>query len=290
MAPRMAVPRALLKLASLPGVRAVPIWFWNRRYRRWKRRNPDGTFADFYAADAEAKIRKGKSHATLGVRSWASGRAGPVEWDRSTFPTRGRENWQQIVELGLEPEMRCVDYGCGSLRLGQHAIRYLDPGNYWGIDVSDAFYTEGLKLLPPELVAEKRPRFGVIGDPLLAEIRAWAPDFLFANAVLQHVPPDELGLFFRRLAAMMVPASRAYILFVADSGVKRIKGMSWAYPSQLLEREAGAQLPGFVVRLQEPGQAYQRIAGGNRKILCVEPDEGARDPRDVPTLTRMNFL
>lgn len=282
MAAAMAIPRSLLKLANLPVLRAVPIWIWNRRYRRWKRSNPEGTFAQFYAADAEAKIRKGKSHATLGVRSWADGRAAPVEWDQSTFAQRGHENWQQIVELGLRREMRCVDYGCGSLRLGQHAIRYLDPGNYWGIDISDTFYAEGLKLLPPDLVTEKRPRFGVIAEPLLADIRAGGPEFIFANAVLQHVPPEELGLFFRRLAAMMTPASRAYILFVAsERTVKRIKGMSWAYPPHLLEREAGAQLPGFVLRLQEPTKAYQRIAGGNRKILCIEPSQQER---------RMNIL
>lgn len=269
----MPIPRSLLKLANLPGIRAVPIWIWNRRYRKWKRSNPEGTFADFYAADAEAKIRKGKSHATLGVRSWAAGKAGPVEWDQSTFAHRGQENWRQIVELGLKPNMRCVDYGCGSLRLGQHAIRYLDPGNYWGIDISDAFYAEGLKLLPPELVAQKQPKLGVIADPLLAEIRGWKPDFIFANAVLQHVPPEELGLFFRRLAAIMTPESRAYIIFVAGSGATRIKGMSWAYSPELLEREAVAQLPTFALRIQEPTEAYQRIAGGNRKILCIEPSD-----------------
>ena len=267
----MVLPRALLKLANLPGIRAVPIWIWNRRYRKWKRANPDGTFADFYTADAEAKIRKGKSHATLGVRSWANGQAGPVEWNQSTFSQRGRENWQQIIELGLKPEMRCVDYGCGSLRLGQHAIRHLDPGNYWGIDIADSFYAEGLKLLSPGLVTEKQPKLGVITEPLLSEIRTWSPDFIFANAVVQHVPPGELGLFFRRLAAMMAPISRAYIIFVVGQGVKRIKGMSWAYSPELLERETAIQLPGFAVRLEQPIAAYQRVAGGNRRILCIEP-------------------
>ena len=36
MAAPMAIPRALLKLANLPGIRAVPIWIWNRRYKAWK--------------------------------------------------------------------------------------------------------------------------------------------------------------------------------------------------------------------------------------------------------------
>jgi hypothetical protein len=44
--------------------------------------------------------------------------------------------------------MRCVDFGCGSLRLGQHAIRYLDRSNYWGVDLTDSFIRAGIDLLP----------------------------------------------------------------------------------------------------------------------------------------------
>jgi len=58
---------------------------------------------------------------------------------------------------------------------------------------------------------------------------------------------------------------------VAGLGAKRIKGMSWAYSPDLLEREAAAHLPGFALSLREPIAAYQRIAGGNRMILAVEP-------------------
>jgi hypothetical protein len=47
--------------------------------------------------------------------------------------------------------------------------------------------------------------------------------------------------------------------------------MSWAYSPDLLEREAATHLPGFALSLREPIAAYQRIAGGNRMILAVEP-------------------
>ncbi len=158
----MAIPRMILDAVNLPGVRALPIWLWDRRFRRWKKSNPRASFADFYVADAERKLSKGRHHSTLGGRGWT----GPseVEWDPQSFASRGLVNWRQIVELGLRPDMRCVDFGCGSLRLGQHAIRYLAPSNYWGVDLTDSFINAGIRLLPPELIASNRPRFAVLGE------------------------------------------------------------------------------------------------------------------------------
>jgi hypothetical protein len=266
----MAIPRMILDCASLPGVRAVPIWLFDQRFRRWKKRNPQGSFAQFYVADAERKLRKGRHHSTLGTRGWATKGTSDVEWDSTSFARRGLVNWSQIVALGLQPDMHCVDFGCGSLRLGQHAIRYLAPSNYWGVDLTDSFIHAGLSLLPPDLIASKKPRFGVIGDVLLDEIRSWEPDFIFANAVLQHVPPAELPAFFRRIAAMTTSSTRAYVLFVSASRVRRIKTVSWAYPPELLEGEARAAVPGAAVRTLAVEDAYGQIAGVNRKILCIE--------------------
>lgn len=266
----MPLPRMVLNLASLPGVRAGPIWLCDRRFRFWKRRHPQGTFAEFYVEDAVRKLRKGHHHSTLGPRGWATSGSQGIDWDAASFASRGLANWRQIVALGLRPDMRCVDFGCGSLRLGQHAIRYLAPSNYWGVDLTDVFINAGIRLLPPELVKSNKPRFAVIGDELLTEIRAWEPDFIFANAVLQHVPPQELPTFFARIATMMAPSSRAYVLFVSDSRVRRIKAVSWAYPQELLEERARLAAPGAAVRAIDVEEEYGQITGGHRKVLCIE--------------------
>jgi len=260
----------ILDFAKLPGVRAVPMWVCDQRFRSWKKQHPQGTFAEFYVADAERKLRGRRHHSTLGGRGWATKGSSEVDWDSTSFAGRGLVNWRQIVNLGLQPDMRCVDFGCGSLRLGQHAIRYLAPSGYWGVDLTDSFIDAGIRLMPPDLIASNTPRFGVIDDETLAEIRHWSPDFIFANAVLQHVRPDELPTFFGRIAAMMVPSSRAYLLFVSARRVQRIKAVSWAYPPALLEEQARAAVPGAGVRTIDGEQSYQQITGGGRKVLCVE--------------------
>jgi hypothetical protein len=267
----MGMPRLLLDLVNAPAIRAVPIWISDRRFRRWKHEHPGASFADFYVADAERKLRKRRPHSTLGVRGWAGRGSNEIDWDHESFAARGLVNWRQIVALGLEPHMRCVDYGCGSLRLGQHAIRFLETANYFGIDLTDSFIHAGLPLLPADLVATKKPKFGVIDEPLLDEVRDWGPDFIFANAVLQHVPPGEVALFFDRLGHMMGPSTRAYVLFVASHKIQRLKAMSWSYPAAFIEGYAASAVPQSKVRTIDAGDDYQRIAGGNRKILCIEP-------------------
>lgn len=113
---------------------------------------------ELYAKKIGTKLRKGAAHATLGGRAWdgAQGDLGK-EWSSESFATRGVRVFEELQRLGLRPGMRCIDYGCGSLRIGQHVMRLLEPGCYTGLDVTDEFYTYGLANIGPELVAEKRP-------------------------------------------------------------------------------------------------------------------------------------
>jgi SAM-dependent methyltransferase len=48
----------------------------------------------------------------------------------------GMLQFEFLREQGLQPEHATLDLGCGVLRGGLHFVRYLDPGNYYGIDSS----------------------------------------------------------------------------------------------------------------------------------------------------------
>ena len=216
-------------------------------------------------------MRLGRAHPTLGPRGWAPGHEAEVDWDADSFAERGMRMWHQIRAFGLEPAMRCVDYGCGSLRLGQHAIQYLEPGNYWGIDVSEAFIDEGIKLIGADLIREKCSRFGVINPFMLAEIGRWEPDFIFSNAVLQHVPPNELGVFFERLAMMMGPHTRAYVLFISADRQLRVKATNWAYPADDLI--ASIARSGLIATVGDVDPGVRRVDGRDRKVLEIRRPE-----------------
>lgn len=146
-------------------------------------------------------------------------------------------------------------------------LRYLEPGNYYGIDVVDTFINDGLTLIDPKLLEEKQPRLGVIDDETLRKVAAWEPDFIFSNAVLQHVPPDELGLYFQRLASIMAPHTKAYVLFITAGRRQRVKTMNWAYPADYLQLVIAVSAPLLAVAVVDVDPRIGTVDGRPRKAL-----------------------
>ncbi len=109
---------------------------------------------------------------------------------------------QRILEAfkraGCQPHHVVVDYGCGSLWIGEAFMDYLEPGNYVGLDVADGFYVEALTRFPEGYVAERRPMLRVISPDSLREVRDRKPDFILSTGVLMHVPPEGLVGLLRR--------------------------------------------------------------------------------------------
>lgn len=259
--------RWIVRLSNLRLVRSVAMWNSDRAYRRWRKRHPGAGFEAYYAYQNEQKIARGRAHPTLGTRGWAPGRGRAVAWTPDSAKRRGIDNWEQIRSFGLKPSMRCLDYGCGSLRLGIHAIDYLDPGHYWGLDPSAAFIRSGLELIDPETLAIKQPHTEVLNEAGLAAARAWGPEFIFSNAVLQHVPPEELEGFFSKLGSLLGPTTRAFVTCVTADEVVRIKAMNWSYPRSAIEAAVAAANPRLELEWMELEAAYAKLFGADRSIL-----------------------
>ena len=48
----------------------------------------------------------------------------------------GQMQFDYLVSHGLKPDMRMLEIGCGNLRAGRLFIDHLDPGHYYGVDIS----------------------------------------------------------------------------------------------------------------------------------------------------------
>jgi SAM-dependent methyltransferase len=108
------------------------------------------------------------------------------------FDKVGRHTLQTLVADGLLPSHRVLDFGCGSLRNGYWLIRFLDSGNYYGIEPVEKSVRAGLKhLIGPELEEFKKPQFlfnrenniGAFGVPF---------DYAVARSILSHTCPGML--------------------------------------------------------------------------------------------------
>jgi cyclopropane fatty-acyl-phospholipid synthase-like methyltransferase len=145
-----------------------------------------------YAERTLKRMAAGKLRDTLGLEV------------RDEAATRKKaELWlEQMIELGLRPEHRCVEYGCGSLWCGEPVIRYLQPNRYVGLDVTDGFYEFGRQRLG-SLLDERQVKLAIISRQSLAEVAALKPDFVFAHRVLHHVPPRGLARFVRSICSLL---------------------------------------------------------------------------------------
>jgi hypothetical protein len=171
------------------------------RFKAWLAQNPGSTYAHFYIHDTYRTLQAGGPHATLGT----------TNVDEGTVRRRARNIVADLKRAGCTPQHVVVDYGCGSLWVGEALMAYLAPGNYIGLDVADLFYKDGLARLSAAFVAGRRPVLRVIDEASLAEARDRRPDFIFSAAVMQHVPPGDLAGYFSRIASMAGPHTRIEI-------------------------------------------------------------------------------
>jgi hypothetical protein len=196
------------------------------RFEDWQKKNPSKTFKDYFAETVEAKLQKGRTHETLG---------GNLR--QGDYATSGRGIFQRLLNNGLKPSDVCVDYGCGTLRIGQHLIDYLGPRGYWGLDISQYLLDEGRKLVGEELWAEKEPQLRIISPQAVTEVAATKPKMMFSFAVLLHVHPDELNEYAGNVMTIIGKQGQ-YITDanLMDGETIQYSGRSWAHSQEAFEK------------------------------------------------------
>jgi SAM-dependent methyltransferase len=91
-----------------------------------------------------------------------------------------------LKDQGLKPEHYLLDIGCGTLRGGIPLIRHLEPGHYFGIEVSAARLEEGRRELREAGLEEKHPT--LLLAPNMAKLKIDRKyDFIWAFSVLVHM-------------------------------------------------------------------------------------------------------
>lgn len=108
---------------------------------------------------------------------------------------------EMLLAEGLRPRHRMLDIGCGPLRTGCRVVPYLNPGHYWGSDLSRdlilkgyrAELTEGDRARLPALQLVEDADFSFPGIPRDL-------DYLLCFAVFTHLPVNHLRRGLLRVA------------------------------------------------------------------------------------------
>jgi hypothetical protein len=128
--------------------------------------------------------------------------------------------WDEIGELqadflksqGLEPRHALIDIGSGSFRAGVKLIPYLDPENYYAIDIRQELLDEGYRSEnEPAGLDDRFPRHNWVATATF-DISAFNRlfDFGIAQSVFTHMPIDLLAACLSAIGPHFRPGGRFF--------------------------------------------------------------------------------
>lgn len=197
------------------------------KYLFWRLCNPSKRFHDYYVLEVQKKIERSGSHETLCTNARNPERYSKTAELEVAF----------LREFGLSKEHRVVDYGCGSLRLGQKLISWLDSGNYIGLDVTDQFFKDGLSALSDGERDSVAGKVEVISEETILRFSQTPSDYLISTAVFYHIPRSEMHRFFSMLLSLLKPGGQAFIDFSIGDEYVKTGNMTWQIPEWLIREE-----------------------------------------------------
>jgi len=139
------------------------------------------------------------------------------------FEAMGAAQLRILKRNGLKPDGKLLDVGCGSLRLGVQAIKYLNPKCYFGIDCDQDMVNAGLEReLPPQVRQEKQPSFTINKYFDFSEFGNEKFDFAIAQSVFTHLPPTGIELCLKNVMERINPGGKFFASYnLADNHITR---------------------------------------------------------------------
>ena len=154
----------------------------------------------------------------------------------------GRDVFDMLRSRGLTEQSRMLDIGCGALRLGVHCIRFLQPGQYFGVDSDADSVAAGRDYeLRLHRLEEKRPNLRVddsFGFELFgADLAPGSLDFIVAAAVHIHLSEEQTNLMVANALPYLKPATGQLLVSHRPLGAEALKatGLTLSWTGQFPE-------------------------------------------------------
>lgn len=111
--------------------------------------------------------------------------------------------------VGLQPHHKLLDFGCGTLRGGLPLIDYLEPGNYYGLDVRLETLKEACSELEESGLDQKMPNL-MHCQNLSSLTFTGGFDYIWVFAVLIHLSDSKLEDFLSFAARNLAPNGKIF--------------------------------------------------------------------------------
>lgn len=120
----------------------------------------------------------------------------------------GRDVFEFLAEAAhLSPSSQVLEIGCGTLRVGLHFIRYLNPEHYHCLERDELSLMAALRYeLPSQGLLYKRPLIVRGEDMEFSKFGAGVVyDLIYASAVFLHMPDKLVWVGLERLTSKLRP-------------------------------------------------------------------------------------
>jgi hypothetical protein len=156
----------------------------------------DGLVSGYYDPDhIGAMVAEGRHRAAVGAK-----------WEML-----GTLQRDFLIGAGLKPDHYLIDIGCGAFRGGVKIVPYLDPGHYFGTDISQALIDAGYsREIEPAGLAERLPRANLACNGDFAFPWPVRFDVAIAQSLFTHLPFNLIRYCLARLAPHMAPGGVFY--------------------------------------------------------------------------------
>jgi hypothetical protein len=140
-----------------------------------------------------------------------SGRSVGGSWDKV-----GSLQFRFLVEQGLEPHHRLLDIGCGSLRGGVHFVKYLDNGNYYGVEEKQWLLDAAVEIeLPRRGLSDKVVHLANRGDFNFSVFETGF-DYVLAQSVFSHLTWNSIQVCLANVEKVLQERGTFYATFFED--------------------------------------------------------------------------
>jgi SAM-dependent methyltransferase len=117
----------------------------------------------------------------------------------------GQLQFDYLLGHGLTPGMRMLEIGCGNLRAGRLFAGYLDPGNYYGIDISPEILLAAQQVVARYGLQARLPHLALVSGLTLEFLPDAHFDVVHAHSVFSHSPLPVIEECLAHVGRVMVP-------------------------------------------------------------------------------------
>ncbi|MBA0049368.1 class I SAM-dependent methyltransferase [Streptomyces sp. AJS327] len=190
----------------------------------------------------------------------------------------GHMQFDYLMEHGLRPDHRMLDIGCGNLRAGRLLIDYLEPGHYYGIDISPDILIAAKRTVVEYGLAAKLPHLTLTGDLTLDFLPSGHFDVVHAHSVFSHSPLEVIDECLAHVGRVLAPGGFFDFTFDRTEGAEhQVLREDFYYRTETLL--ALARKHGLAARFQEDWESRPH---GQSKIRVSLPPAPARDVPGLP--------